>query len=200
MGHLQLPWGLPGIVGPLAFSPKTAKPLLELAEILLRSPNLLTSAEWEMIAGHVSDRNECNFCQLSHGAAAATDLNGNCDLMEQIKMNPEGAAVSEKLKALLKIAGKVQQGGKQMSAADVKRSRREDASDKEIHDAVLIAASLCIFNRYVDGLTAWQTQDPDVYREIGQHTAGLRYVGWGYKKPLEAIAAKQGSSRKVASS
>ncbi|MGC2232596.1 MAG: peroxidase-related enzyme, partial [Candidatus Acidiferrum sp.] len=200
MAHIQLPEGLPGIVGPLAFSPETAKPLLELAEILLRSPNTLTSAEREMIAAHVSYRNECDFCQLSHSAAAAAHLNGNHDLVEQIKVNPESAAVSEKLKALLRIAGKVQQGGKQVSAADVERARREGATDKEIHDTVLIAAAFCMFNRYVDGLATWQPQDPDVYREIGQHTARLGYVGRDYKKPLEAIAAKQGSSRKVASS
>jgi hypothetical protein len=34
MAHIQLPEGLPGIIGPLAFSPDTAKPLLELAETL----------------------------------------------------------------------------------------------------------------------------------------------------------------------
>ena len=71
MAHIQLPEGVPGIVGPLTFSPDTAKPLLLLAETLLRGPNTLTSAEREMIAAHVSYRNECNFCQLSHSAAAA---------------------------------------------------------------------------------------------------------------------------------
>ncbi len=199
MAHIQLPEGLPGIVGPLAFSPETAKPLLELAEILLRSPNTLASAEREMIAAHVSYRNECDFCQLSHGAAAA-NLNGNYDLVEQIKVNPEGAAVSEKLKALLRIAGKVQQGGKQVSAADVALARERVATDKELHDTVLIAAAFCMYNRYVDGLATWQPQDTGVYREIGQHTARLGYVGRDYKKPLDAIAAKQGSSTKVASS
>jgi alkylhydroperoxidase family enzyme len=71
MAHIQLPDGMPGIVGPLAFSPETGKPLLEWAEVLLRAPNTLTSAEREMIAAHVSYRNECDFCQLSHSAAAA---------------------------------------------------------------------------------------------------------------------------------
>src|SRR5882757_8274983 len=111
MAHIQLPEGLPGIVGPLAFSPDTAKPLLELAEVLLRGPNTLTSAEREMIAAHVSYRNDCDFCQLSHSAAAAAHLKGDYDVVEQIKTNPQAAAVSDKLKALLVIAGKVQLGG-----------------------------------------------------------------------------------------
>ena len=58
MAHIRLQDGLPGIVGPLAFSPDTAQPLRQLAEVLLRGPNTLTSAEREMIAAHVSYRNE----------------------------------------------------------------------------------------------------------------------------------------------
>ena len=80
MAHIQLPEGLPGIVGPLAYSPETAKPLLLLAETLLRGPNTLTSAEREMIAAHVSYRNHCDFCQLSHSAAAAAHLDGEPDV------------------------------------------------------------------------------------------------------------------------
>jgi len=35
---------------------------------------------------------------------------------------------------------------------DVERARKLGATDKEIHDTVLIAAAFCMFNRYVDGL------------------------------------------------
>jgi uncharacterized peroxidase-related enzyme len=176
MAHIELPAGMPGIVGPLAFSPDTANPLLELAEILLRGPNTLTSAEREMIAAHVSFRNECDFCQLSHGAAAAAHLQGNYDLVEQVKVNPEGAAVSDKLKALLRIAGKVQQGGKQVTAAYVALAREQGATDKEIHDTVLIAAAFCMYNRYVDGLGTWQPREPEAYREMGEQLAHQGYT------------------------
>jgi len=176
MAHVQLPEGMPGIVGPLAFSPDTAKSLLELAEVLFRAPNTLTSAEREMIAAHVSYRNECDFCQLSHSAAAAAHLDGNYDLVEQIKVNPEAAAVSDRLKALLTIAGKVQRGGKQVSAGDVTRARERGASDKEIHDTVLIAAAFCMYNRYVDGLATWQPRESEAYREMGEQLAREGYV------------------------
>jgi uncharacterized peroxidase-related enzyme len=176
MAHIELPGGMPGIVGPLAFSPETAKPLLELAEVLLRAPNTLSSAEREMIAAHVSYRNDCHFCQLSHSAAAAAHLNGNYDLVEQIKVNPESADVSDKLKALLNIAGKVQQSGKLVGAADVARAREYGATDKEIHDTVLIAAAFCMYNRYVDGLATWQPREREAYREMGEQMAHLGYV------------------------
>ena len=42
MAHITLPEGLPGIRGPMAFRPETAKSLNELAEALLRSENSLT--------------------------------------------------------------------------------------------------------------------------------------------------------------
>ena len=175
MPHIQVPEGMPGIVGPLAFSPDTARPLLELAEVLLRGPNTLSSAEREMIAAHVSYRNDCDFCQLSHSAAAAAHLNGNFELVEQIKVNPESADVSDKLKALVKIAGKVQQGGKQVSAGDVSLAREHGATDKEIHDTVLIAAAFCMYNRYVDGLATWQPREPEAYREMGEQLAHQGY-------------------------
>jgi uncharacterized peroxidase-related enzyme len=167
---------MPGIVGPLAFRPETAKPPLELAETLLRGPNTLTSAERELIAAHVSHRNECTFCQLFHSAAVAAHLDGNYDLVEQAKLHPEEANISPKLKALLRIAGKVQQGGKLVSEADVAHAREQGASDKEIHDTVLIAAAFSMYNRYVDGLATWQPREAEAYHEMGQQLAKEGYV------------------------
>jgi len=163
MPHIELKEGLPGIVGLLAFSPDTAQPLLALAEVLLRGPNSLTSAEREIIAAHVSYRNDCAFCQLSHSAAAAAHLGGKHDLVSHAKVNPEAAEISDKLKALLNIAGKVQKSGQQVTPEDVARARQHEATDKEIHDTVLIAAAFCMFNRYVDGLATIAPDDPDAY-------------------------------------
>ncbi len=51
MAHIALSnEELPGIVGLLDYRPETAKPLLELAEVLLRGPSGLTSGEQEIIA------------------------------------------------------------------------------------------------------------------------------------------------------
>jgi len=61
MAYIQLPEGLPGIVGPMAFRPETAKPLNELAEVLLQGPNTLSRGERELIAAYVSSRNDCFF-------------------------------------------------------------------------------------------------------------------------------------------
>jgi uncharacterized peroxidase-related enzyme len=187
MAHIKLPEGIPGILGPMAFSPDTAKPLNELAEILLRAPNSLSQAERELIATYVSSENDCYFCQHAHGGAAAHYLGGNESLVQQIKRDFEASPVSDKLKALLAIAGKVQKGGKQVTEGDIARARQNGASDKEIHDTVLIAAAFCMYNRYVDGLATWAPTDPAVYRENGK-----RLVEQGYAHSTDHLAAKAG--------
>jgi uncharacterized peroxidase-related enzyme len=182
MAHIKLPEGLPGIRGPMAFRPETAKPLTELAEFLLHAPNSLTPAERELIGTYVSSENDCFYCQTSHGAIAAIHLGGNEALVEDINRDFEHAAISPKLKALLAIAGKVQRGGKQVLPADIERARREGATDIEIHDTVLIAASFCMFNRYVDGLATWAPDDLDTYR-----ARAAKVAQDGYGSVLKAI-------------
>ena len=148
----------------------------ELAEVLLRGSNTLTSAEREMIATFVSDRNDCHFCQASHRAAAAHHMGGRYDIVDAVKRDFNAAPVSPKLKALLAIAAKVQDSGKQVTPADVERARAAGASDVEIHDAVLIAAAFCMFNRYVDGLATFTPRDETAYDQMGQRMAREGYV------------------------
>ena len=176
MAHIKLQGGVPGILGPMLFSPGTAKPMNELADILLRGPNTLTPAEREMIATYVSSRNDCYFCQTVHGAVAAHHLGGNEALVADVKRDFEQSVISEKFKALLAIAGKVQQGGKQVTTEIIENAKRQGATDKEIHDTVLIASAFCMYNRYVDGLATWAPTDPAIYRESGKRLAEIGYI------------------------
>src|ERR1700734_2418605 len=104
MPHIALPEGLPGIRGAMAFRPETAKPLNELADILLCGPGTLSPAERELIATYVSYLNDCHYCQSIHGAIAAASLNGDEDLVKRVKADFQHAAISDKLKAVLVIA------------------------------------------------------------------------------------------------
>ena len=189
MAHIAIEEGIPGILGPMMFRPETTRPLRELAEVLLRGDNTLSSAERETIAAFVSSRNDCRFCQLSHSAAAAEHLGGaevHYALVDSVKADFETASVSPKFKSLLAIAGKVQLGGKHVTTEDIAAARAQGASDREIHDTVLIAAAFCMFNRYVDGLDTWQPTDPNAYREMGQIMANVGYVKPNWEKPGEA--------------
>jgi uncharacterized peroxidase-related enzyme len=176
MPHIALPEGLPGIRGAMAFRPETAKPLNELVEVLLRGPSTLSPGERELIATYVSYLNDCYYCQTIHGAIAAAHLNGDEALVKRVKADFQHADISEKLKALLVVAAKVQKGGKCVTADDIAHARSLGATDLEIHDTVLIAAAFCMYNRYVDGLGTTQPRDEALYRERGKAVAREGYI------------------------
>lgn len=189
MAHITLPDGLPGIRGPMTFRPETAKPLNELVDVLLRGPHPLSPGERELIATYVSSQNDCRYCQTIHGAIAAHHLGGDEQLVASVKANPDTAAISPKLKALLAIAGKVQQGGKQVTPQDVELARAEGATDLEIHDAVLISAVFCMCNRYVDGLATWAPEDPQFYRARAALVATNGYTASTLAAPASVATA-----------
>ena len=176
MPHIDLPAGLPGMRGLLAFRPETAAPISELAQILLHAANSLSPGDRELIAARVSALNDCTFCRTSHAAIAACHLDDE-SLVDTVLRNPETSSISPKLKALLSIAARVQQSGRAVRGEDIDRARREGATDTEIHDTVLIAAAFCMFNRYVDGLDAWTPADPDGYRQRARIVAEHGYQG-----------------------
>src|SRR5208283_1752038 len=184
MPHIAFPPGLPGIRGAMAFRPETARPLNALVEVLLTGPNTLSLGERELIATYVSSRNSTHYCHSAHGAIAAAHLGGDEALVKQVKADYTQAAISDKLKALLAIAGKVQQDGKLVTAADVEAARKQGATDIEIHDTVLIAATFCMFNRYVEGLGTWQPRDPAMYAQMGKHLAEKGYCEASIKQPV----------------
>lgn len=176
MSYIELNNNFPGIRGLLQYRPETAKPLSELAEVLLRGPSTLSSAEREMIASYVSYQNECHFCHTSHGAATAHHLDGNLNLIDDIKNNFEKTEISDKLRKLFNIAKKVQVMGNQVTKEDIDAAKAEGATDLEIHDTVLIAAAFCMYNRYVDGLGTWAPEEKEAYDESGKRLAKVGYV------------------------
>jgi uncharacterized peroxidase-related enzyme len=194
MAYIELPIApelgreFPGIVGPMTFRPETAAPINQLVNILLRGESTLSPGERELIATHVSWRNDCFFCQSIHGAIAAAQLDHDEALVARVKTDWLNADVSPKLKALLNIAGKVQQGGKHVTEDDIAAARKVGATDREIHDTVLIAAVFCMCNRYVDGLGTWAPQDPDIYR-----ARAANVVEHGYTTVTETAIAQTSS-------
>lgn len=168
MAHINVPEGVPGIRSLVMFRPETGKYLYDLAQELLRGESPLSQAERELIAAYVSKRNDCFFCMSSHAAAARCLYNDEEGIVDDVLNDMETADISGKMKALLNIAGKVQILGKEVSSEDIELAKDEGATDKELHDTVLIAAAFCMFNRYVDGLASLTPTDPEAYKEMGK--------------------------------
>ncbi|MDQ2752197.1 MAG: peroxidase-related enzyme [Bacteroidota bacterium] len=179
MPHIALPEGYPGIRSLFMFNPTTAKPLNDLVQTLLHHPatSTLTPGERELIAAYTSSLNHCKYCATTHGAIAKYQLGGNDAVVQDIlHLDISKAEVSDKLKALLRIAAKVQKDGRSVAEDDIFNAKENGATDKEIHDAVLIAATFCMFNRYVDGLATWAPDDASVYDAIGKQRAAEGYL------------------------
>jgi uncharacterized peroxidase-related enzyme len=177
MAHIDLKNDYPGILGPMAFKPETGLALNQLAEAALRGNSTLTQGERELIAGCVSFWNNCNFCHRSHAAAAEFCLKSEPGFTKSVAQNVDGAPITEKMKALLKIAHKVQQDGKKVQTADIDLAKSKGATDMEIHDTVLVAAAFCMFNRYVDGLGTFAPEEgAPYYFATGERLGTVGYL------------------------
>jgi uncharacterized peroxidase-related enzyme len=179
MSHIELGVDetlFPGIIGPLLFRPLTAKPLLELAETLLRGENTLSRGDRELISAYVSSRNDCEFCADSHAAFAAAQLDQGMPLVLQVQADPDQAPITPKLAALLRIAGAVVESGRRVTTALIEAARGEGATDEEIHDTVLIAAAFCMYNRYVDGLGTLPAGRAQDYADVAEAIVADGYM------------------------
>jgi len=181
MAHINVPQGVPGIRSLVMFRPQTGQYLYQLAQVLLRNESPLTPAERELIATHVSNRNKCVFCASSHAAAARELFGDKREVVDCVIADVDSAPLSQKMKALLNIAGKVQINGREVKPEDVAEARKHGAVDRDIHDTVLIAATFSMFNRYVDGLASLTPTDPKAYEEMGKRMSSLGYV---FPKPV----------------
>jgi len=183
MPHIPLAPDVPGIRSLVLYRPDTGQPLYELAQILLRSASPLLPAERELIAAYVSFLNDCVFCSSSHAAAARFLYQDDRQTVDLVLKDYLQAPISDKLKALLTIAGKVQADARMVSNADVALARDQGATDRDIHDTVLIAAAFCMFNRYVDGLA---TITPDADDRSAWEAMGERMGTLGYVPPTKS--------------
>ena len=177
--HIAIPDGLPGMAGLTAYKPSLGGRIQALVQELLRGPSPLSPGERELIAAFVSTRNDCYFCAHLHTGIAAYLLDSDRDSVCAVIAEVETAPVSDKLKALLAIAAKVVSSGSDVSPADLSRARAAGAEDEDIHDAVLVAATFCMVNRYVDGLGAITPRDDAVYDRLGRLRADD-----GYPSPM----------------
>ncbi|MDE3214711.1 MAG: peroxidase-related enzyme [Bacteroidota bacterium] len=167
MPYIPLEEHLPGITGLLEYDQAAAAPIRELTQILLRGESTLSRGERELIATVVSNGNQCKFCTAAH-TAASNILLDETDTSRKVKEDIQTAPVSSKMKALLTIASLTREGGKSVTRETIESARQEGATDREIHDTVLIAALFCLYNRYVDGLATVTPINPDFYLGLAQ--------------------------------
>jgi uncharacterized peroxidase-related enzyme len=179
MPHINLPDSVPGIRSLVMFRPDTGKPLYELAQVLLRDTppgGTLQPAERELIAAFVSHENACEFCGNSHAAAARFLFGPDKNVVDAVLADYTTAPISAKLRALLPIANATRHDARTVTDELVSAARAAGATDADIHDAVLTAATFAMFNRYVDGLATIVPDDPTAYEAMGERMGTIGYV------------------------
>ena len=64
-------------------------------------------------------------------------------------------------------AGSCGRNGRLVTPEMVQTARNQGATDRELHDTVLIAALFSLYHRYVDGLATVTPEDPAFYDRLG---------------------------------
>jgi len=181
MAFIPLSEPMPGIRGLMLSYPETAAPLNALANALLVKDKGINRYERELIAAYVSRGNQCKFCHRSHRAfAEAVALPEELQLAQNLfdqNQTPDVAGLSPKMQALLAIADQVRVAAWQVTPDMIENARKAGADDETIHDAVLIAALFCMYNRYVDGLGTFAPDFGDQYYD----EAAKRVTDRGYR-------------------
>lgn len=179
MAHIDL--GLdenlfPGINGPLRFRPETGKPLLELAEVLLRGPHPLTAGERELIAAYVSGLNACGYCHGVHTVTAQA-CGVAAGVAPAVVEDLDAAPVDEKLRPVLRYVGKLTRAPSSVTRADADEVRAAGWSDQALHDAVMVCALFNFMNRMVEGHGI--SAGPDYFVKSGMRLRETGYAGLG---------------------
>jgi hypothetical protein len=123
----------------------------------------------------VSSLNGCRFCatptaRSRHGCSGRSRGGG-------LLAAPTSAAKGgPKLAAFLRVAAAVQRGRSGSTDDTVTDAREVGATDREIHDTVLIAAMFCMYNRYVDGLATRVLEMARAYDELRPVSTRAGYI------------------------
>jgi len=172
----------PGILATMKISSAIRSHLAGLADELLVNPfpgATLTRSERELLATSVSAGNCCVFCADTHGAFATEllrrdEIAGAGEIVACIKRG-ETERLSDKMRALLRIAEKVRENASSLRREDVAAAIEAGASDGDTQLAVLISAAFCMYNRCVDGFRAKTPAKVSAYDERARQIADHGY-------------------------
>ena len=109
---------------------------------------------------------------------------GDSSVVERVKTDFRAAPISPKLKALLAIAGKVQQDGKLVTPPTSKPRASRAPPTWRSTTPCSSPPLFRMYNRYVDGLGTTQPTDPAMYEQMGRHLAEEGYLVSSIREPI----------------
>lgn len=137
---------IPNVFLMLAHRPEEFRAFMAYHDTLMDKSEGLTKAEREMIVVAVSSRNQCQYCVVAHGAILRIRAK-NPLIADQVVANWRKADITDKQKAMLEFAMKVNDRANEVNDADHDALRKAGFDDEAIWDIAAIAAFFGMSNR-----------------------------------------------------
>ncbi|MBR0669863.1 peroxidase-related enzyme [Neoroseomonas soli] len=137
---------IPNVFLMLAHRPEEFRAFMAYHDTLMDKSEGVTKAEREMIVVAVSSRNQCQYCVVAHGAILRIRAK-NPLIADQVTANWRKADITDKQKAMLEFAMKVNDRANEVNEADHEALRKAGFNDEAIWDIAAIAAFFGMSNR-----------------------------------------------------
>lgn len=152
-------------------------PMLHISEFLqslMRGPSPLSEGERELIGAYVSGLNGCAYCYGSH-ALIAESFGIAAEVLEGLMRDIDSSSVDERIKPLLRYAGKLTQSPARMSDADAAAVYDAGWDDTALFHTIAVCAYFNFVNRVVEG-TGVSGEQTD-YQKEADHLIERGYIG-----------------------
>lgn len=116
----------------------------------MRGPSSWSVSERELMAAMVAKWNSCAFCERTHGAVAATEIQR--PRVEAALADFRAASISDGLKATLAFLGVMTLRPTDLTVEDAKAVFRAGVSAEALTDAIAVGALFSIITRYAEAL------------------------------------------------
>ena len=160
------------------------EPYMEFIHRLMTYPAGPSQTEKEIIAAYVSLLNACDFCFGAHKNVCMA-LGVDEGLFQQLVDDIDTAPVDDRLKPVLKYAGKLTKTPDQMTDEDAKACYRAGWNEEDLTLAITVVASWNWFNRMILGHGIDRKWDEAVFRDRG----APERMAHGYKAYYDEMIA-----------
>jgi uncharacterized peroxidase-related enzyme len=158
----------------LAFRPKAADFLARLSHEIMHEDAPISIAMRELIAAYTSSLNRCEFCMKAHAAVAAHLYKDEALVWSAIR-DPEGSALPEKDKSMLRFVRKVTLDSGSIDEADIGALHAAGWDDTSIFYAIAASALFNFYNRFISANGVKPVSD-QAFRRLAARMAEKGYV------------------------
>ncbi len=148
---------IPNVFLVLARRPDEFRAFFAYHDAIMERESGLSKAEKEMIVVATSALNDCQYCVIAHGAILRIRAR-NPLIADQVATNYLRADLSERERAMLKLAVKVAASAGELEDADLDAARSAGFSEEDIWDIGAISAFFALSNRMAN-LTSMRPND-----------------------------------------